>query len=179
MTSKHELWTITGGPNDGLQIMYKPYGDVKCAVIGADLYTVRHHDRILLFDRCVLGGLKILLWTFVGGPNHGLKILFQPPGSNKVAPIGADWYTVRHQDRLLLFVFDSATDDAARNKRRQEEYAGERPSELIARIEKDLADARNKRIEEELAGERLSEVVTKWTKIFEKDLEEYKRQNNQ
>ena len=49
MTSKHELWTITGGPNDGLQIMYKPDGHETQARIGADRYTVRHHDRILLF----------------------------------------------------------------------------------------------------------------------------------
>jgi len=49
MTTKHELWKIAGGPNDGLQIMYKPDGHETQARIGADRYTVRHHDRVLLF----------------------------------------------------------------------------------------------------------------------------------
>lgn len=46
---KHEWWKITGGPNDGLRILFKPAGDKCTARIGADRYTVRHHDRILLF----------------------------------------------------------------------------------------------------------------------------------
>ena len=49
MTTKHELWTITGGPNDGLQIRFKPEDNQTAAAIGADRYAVRHHDRILLF----------------------------------------------------------------------------------------------------------------------------------
>tara|TARA_R110000868_G_scaffold326006_4_gene586871 strand:- start:76 stop:312 length:237 start_codon:yes stop_codon:yes gene_type:complete len=49
MTSKHELYTIAGGPNDGLQIRFKPDGNAQNALIGADEYAVRHHDRVLLF----------------------------------------------------------------------------------------------------------------------------------
>lgn len=48
-SDRHELWTIVGGPNDGRRIMFKPDGHETRARIGADRYTVRHHDRILLF----------------------------------------------------------------------------------------------------------------------------------
>ena len=62
------------------------------------------------------------LWTITGGPNDGLKIQFKPDGHETQARIGADRYTVRHHDRILLFRgYDPATDDAAWNKRIQEE----------------------------------------------------------
>lgn len=48
-SDRHEVWTIHGGPNDGLTIRFKPEDNQTAAAIGADRYTVRHHDRILLF----------------------------------------------------------------------------------------------------------------------------------
>ena len=45
-----DRWTITGGPNSGLQIWFRPDGIKTEARIGADRYTVRHHDHVLIFN---------------------------------------------------------------------------------------------------------------------------------
>lgn len=46
---RHHTWTISGGPNDGLQLWFKPADKQTDAAIGADRFTVRHHDRTLEF----------------------------------------------------------------------------------------------------------------------------------
>lgn len=48
--SQLELYTIRGGANDGLQIWYLAHIHGTHTWLGADRYTVRDHDRILLLS---------------------------------------------------------------------------------------------------------------------------------
>ena len=66
--------------------------------------------------------IKHAVWTIHGGPNNGLKIRFKPDGNDTQTVFGADRYTVRHHDRILLFGgYDPTTDDAAWNELLDEE----------------------------------------------------------